>query len=186
MLRAAVFRQETDTTLGSPFGSGLTILPTGQPAALARNFKGSEQVGAEIGLRGAADGFRWNASYALAAVHDRTPAPVLLAAPSVNYERQTPVHAVIAGAGWTWERFDIDAQLRWQSRYQDYRFDATLLAALPVVVPNFVTANLRLAYRLTDSVVVSLTAEQINRQFQTQTAGVATERRVFGGVQAQF
>lgn len=186
VLRVAVFRQNLDVTLGSPFGSGASVLPTGQPVLQARNFQGSEQIGSEIGVRGSAEGFRWNTSYALADVHDRTPAPLLLTAPSVSYQRQTPVHAVIVGGGWSWDRVDVDAQLRWQSRYQDFRLNESLQTALPVTVPNFVTANVRFAYRLTDTVVASLTAEQLNRQFQMQTAGVATERRVFGGVQAQF
>lgn len=186
VLRAALFLQDTNVTLGSPFGSGASFLPTGQPAFLAKNFRGSEQIGAEIGIRGAAEGFRWNASYALADVRDRTPAVLLRTAPSVSYESQTPVHAVIVGGGWTWDRFDVDAQVRWQSRYQDYRLGGSGLAVQPVPIPNFVTANVRFAYRLTDTAVASLTAEQLNQQFQLQTAGVSTERRVFGGIQVHF
>lgn len=186
ILRVSVFKQKTDVTLGSPFGSGVTFLPDGQPALLARNFKGSEELGTEISLHGNAGNFRWNASYAFADVHDQSPSALLLTAASVSYARQTPVHAIIVGGGWTWDRFDVDGQVRWQSQFQDYRLNPALLITLPVIVPNYITANVRFGYRFTDTIVGSLTVEQLNRQFQMQTAGIATERRILGGLQTQF
>ena len=73
MLQFAVFVQHSDNTIGSPEGSGLIQLPTGQLLLMAQNFGSSSEAGGEIGFKGSsASGLRWNASYALAAMHDDT------------------------------------------------------------------------------------------------------------------
>ena len=187
VLRFAAFAQHTDSTIGSPFGSGLVFLPTGQPALLAQNFGSSSELGGEIGIKGSSpSGLRWNLSYALAAVHDDTPKSVLAGAPSVSYQRQTPTHAVILGVGYTWNRLEIDSQARWQSAIQDFAFNSATQMAQPVIVPNYITVNLRVAYRLNDNATVSALAEQLTQQSIVETAGLPVERRLIAGIEVKF
>ncbi len=187
VLRVAAFAQYTDATIGSPFGSGLVLLSNGVPALLARNFGDSSELGGEIGIKGnTAAGLRWNLSYALAAVHDDMQKAQLSLAPSVSYQRQTPMHSVILGAGYTWHQVEIDLQARWQSQIQDFTLNTVTYLAQPVLVPNYVTLNVRVAYRLDDHTTVSALAEQLNQQSIVETAGLPVERRLIGGIEVKF
>lgn len=187
VLRIAAFVQHTDSTIGSPFGSGIALLPTGQPLLRAQNFGDSRELGGEISLKGSsASGLRWALSYALASVRDDTPDARLLQAASVNFQRQTPTHSVILGGGYSWRQLDIDAQARWQSHYQDFTFNPATEANQPVTVSNYVTVNARVGYRVTRQITLSLLAEQLNQQNMMETAGLRIDRRFIGGLEARF
>lgn len=187
MLRVSVFAQRTTTAIGSPFGSGLTVLPNGAPVFIARNFGDSSEVGGEIGIKGRSrSGLRWNLSYALALVHDDTPEAELFSAASVSYQRQSPTHSVILGAGYSWRRLDLDMQARWQSHIQDFRIDLDTRVIAPVTVPNYITMNVRLGYRLTSRITASLLVEQLNQQSLARTAGLQVNRRFVGGIEVKF
>ena len=187
ILRVAAFAQHTDNTISSPFGSGVTMLPDGQPLLMAQNFSGSSEVGGEIGLKGAsAFGLRWNLSYALAAVRDDSPEARLLSAPSISYQRQTPTHSVILGAGYSWRRLEIDTQARWQSHIQDFSENLATYTVQPVTVPNYITVNARVGYRLTDHFTLSLLAEQLNEQRLTETTGLQVDRGFIAGLEGKF
>ncbi|MGI4746351.1 MAG: TonB-dependent receptor plug domain-containing protein [Janthinobacterium lividum] len=187
MLRLALFAQRTDSTIGSPFGSGITLLPNGYPALIARNFGDSCEAGGEIGIKGRSRaGLRWNISYALALVHDDTPEAELLNAASISYQRQSPTHSVILGAGYSWGRLDLDMQARWQSHIQDFTVDPTTSITMPVTVPNYITMNVRVGYRLTNQITTSLLVEQLNQQSLAETAGLQVDRRFVGGIEIRF
>jgi hypothetical protein len=47
------------------------------------------------------------------------------------------------------------------------------------VVGNYLTANVRIGYRVTDNVTVALSAQQFNVSHLAVTAGPPVERRVF-------
>ena len=186
-LRVAAFAQHTSSSIGSFFGSGTTFLPTGEVLLQARNFGDSREFGGEIGLKGSsASGLRWAASYAVAAVHDdMTTQASFSSAPSVNYQRQTPTHSIVLGAGYSWRQLDIDMQARWQSHFQDYVFGSTF-DAQPVTISNYITVNARVAYRVTSGVTLSLLAEQLNQQNLAETAGLQIDRRFIAGIEAKF
>ncbi|MGI4802755.1 MAG: TonB-dependent receptor domain-containing protein, partial [Janthinobacterium lividum] len=187
-LRVAAFAQHSTSIIGSVFGSGASRLPTGQILLQSRNFGDSDEFGGEIGLKSSsATGFHWNISYALAAVHDESPQALLADAASANYQRQTPVSSVLAGAGTSWRQLDLDLQARWQSHYEDSSPGGTMtLAAQPVVVPNYITVDARLAWRLTQRVTVSLVGNQLLRQRVMETAGLKVERRLLAGFKVKF
>lgn len=185
-LEFSVFAQFTDTTVGSPFGSGLTILPTYQPLLQADNFGDSHEYGGEVEFSGDARGYRWKASYALTSVHDDTPDTRLSGAPSVSYARQTPTSAVVLGAGRSWGQIELDAQARWQSHYTDYTFAPNVLGETLVGVDDYVTLDARLAYALTPYATVSVNAQQLNAHRQQVTAGRDTERQVTFGLALDF
>ena len=187
VLRLAAFAQHMDTTIGSPFGSGTTFLPTEQALLQARNFGSSSEAGGEIGIKGSSPGgLRWNLSYALAAVRDHSSEAELLAAATVSFQRQTPTNSVIAGGGYTWRHLDLDVQARWQSHIQDFTLDTSTGNTTVVTVPNYVTVNLRAAYRITRQFMVSVLAEQVNKQQIAETAGLRTDRQFLAGLELRF
>ncbi|MBB3953002.1 TonB-dependent receptor plug domain-containing protein [Aureimonas jatrophae] len=186
-INASVFVQESDRTIGSPFASGFNFTPQGQVLALARNFDGSSAVGGEIGIEGASEaGWRWNLSYALAHIDDRSPADRLAEAPSVNYAEQNPAHSVVAGLGYTWRKLEIDARAKWQSAFADFQFDETMARTVAVEVPDYVTFDARIGYSIDEHATVSLTAEQFNSADIRTSAGRQTERRVLAGLKLEF
>lgn len=185
--RLAAFAQQTDTAIGSPFGSGDTILPTGQLLLMSRNFGSSSEIGGEIGIKGSSSsGLRWNVAYSLAALHDATDKGELAMAPSVSYQRQTPVNAVTFGGGYSWRRLELDAQAKWQSHIEDFTANNTQLIAQTVTIPNYITVNARLAYRVRQGITVSLVAEQLLQHRLAETAGLEVDRRVLAGLKIQF
>lgn len=186
-LRIAAFAQRTEATIGSVFGSGYSILPTGQPLLTARNFGDSSEIGGEIGVKGStSSGLHWNASYALSFVHDDTDRALLLLAPSVSYQRQTPTHAVILAGGYARNRVEIDVQARWQSHFEDYSMDVSSLTPVAVDIRNYVTVDARIGYRIARGVTVALTAEQLNQQRIMETAGLQVDRRLLASIKVRF
>jgi iron complex outermembrane receptor protein len=185
-LRLAVFSQNTNLAVGSPFGSGIEIRD-GKLLILTRNFGGSTETGGEIGLKSnEKSALRWNLSYAFAAVHDQSAASQLLNAPSVNYQLQTPVHSVILGGGYDWGRLELDLQARWQSHFVDFAIAPQSIQARQVLIPNYVTVDARLAYRLTDHITVAGIAQQLNRHAIPESAGVPIDRRFLASMRVQF
>ena len=153
----------------------------------ARNFGSSNEAGGELGIKGrSVTGLRWELSYSLAAVHDDSTRAELLAAPSVSYQRQTPTSSVIIGGGYSWRRFDFDAHLRWQSHYDDFRLVIADLAFKEVTVPNYVTLDTRIGYRVTDRIDVAVLAQQLNRRSIVETAGLPVARQVIGSLKVRF
>ena len=182
-VRTAVFAQRTDNVISDPFTARGVAGPQGVVFRSA-NVGRSAALGGEVGVRGAAEGWRWNASYAYISVSDRLddggPLPLL------DFKRGTPAHVVILGGGRTWGRFEVDVQGRWQSRYRDYGFDARSSAYAPVDVPNYVQFNARVGYKLTDNLTLALTADQFNVSRLRQTGGPPVERRLFLSATARF
>ena len=151
------------------------------------NFAGSEATGGEIGIEGSeASGWRWNLAYSLAQLNDKSPDAQLAQAPSVAYELQTPAHSVTAGLGYSWKGLEVDAMARWQSNFTDFYSDIASGRLSRVEIPDYVTVNARVGYRLGDGATVSLTAEQANAARQTTAAGRQTERRVLAGLKLEF
>ena len=133
--------------------------------------------GGEVGLRGAARGWRWDASYAFVSISDRLDASA--GAAWAGFRRGTPTHVVRLGGGYSWGRFEADMQGRWQSRYRDYAVDTGSFSVAPVAVSDYVQFDARLGYKPTGGLTVALTANQFNASRLAQTAGRPVERRVF-------
>ena len=150
------------------------------PEFSSANVGYSTAAGTELELKGRnAAGFRWQASYALAATSDHT---VLntggMPTGIVEYAHSAPEHVIIGGIGYSRGKWETDLLGRWQSSYQDYRLNADRSALLPVTIDNYVTLDARVGYRLTETVLVSLSAQQFNQSTLVETAGPPVERRV--------
>ena len=179
-LRAALFAQRIDDIISTPFGAPLTFSSAGAPLFFSSNVGYSTAAGTELELKGHnAAGFRWNASYALAATTNHTVLN-LGGMPSsiVEYAHSAPEHVVIGGIGYSWEKLELDLMARWQSSYLDFRLNPDRTALLPVNVDNYVTLNARVGYRVTDWMLLALTAQQFNQSQLYETAGPPVERRL--------
>jgi iron complex outermembrane receptor protein len=183
-LRAALFAQRIDDIIATPFGAPLSFSSVGAPLFSSSNVGYSTAAGSELEIKGHnAEGFRWNASYALAATTNHTalnqgPMPSSI----VEYAHSTPEHVAIGGIGYTWERLELDLMTRWQSSYLDFRLNPNRTAMLPVNVDNYVSMNARAGYRLTDTLSLALTAQQFNQSQLFETAGPPVQRRIIASV----
>ena len=187
-LRAALFAQRIDDIISTPFGAPLGFSSVGAPLFFSSNVGWSSAAGTELEIKGHnAAGFRWNASYALAATTDHT---VLnqggMPSSIVEYAHSAPEHVVIGGIGYTWERLELDLMARWQSSYLDFRLNPDRTALLPVNVDNYVMMNARVGCRLTDSLSLALTAQQFNQSQLYETAGPPVERRIIASVSVRL
>ncbi len=141
-IRITVFIQRNDKLLTSAFSTLPGVLPGGTFGSVSKNTGYSDAVGSELGIKGhSASGFRWNASYAFELIRDHTTNNQIVLTSPQNYQDGTPTSVVILGGGYTWDKLEVDAQGRWQSRYTDYAFTARGLA--PVYIADYVTTRLR-------------------------------------------
>ena len=183
VIRTAIFAQRTDDVITDAFSSRPTVTQRGillQSANAGR----SSAAGGEIELRGDANGWRWNASYAYVSILDQFSGPGPL--PWLDFQRGVPTHVVMLGGGYSWGRFEADVQGRWQSRYRDYGIDTATGAFRPINVPDYVQFNARVGYKVTDGLTLALTADQFNVSRLRQTSGPAVERRLFLSATARF
>ena len=182
-IRAAIFAQRTDEVIADPLSSNPAF--TGQGLAFrSANVGRSSAVGGEVGLRGQADGYRWNASYAYISVSDRLDDAGPL--PWLNFQRGTPTHVVTLGGGRGWGRLEVDVQGRWQSGYRDARGNGRSFTPQPFDVPGYVQFNARVGYKVAEGLTLALTADQFNVSGLRQTAGPEVERRLFLSATARF
>jgi outer membrane receptor for ferrienterochelin and colicins len=91
---------------------------------------------------------------------------------------------VILGGGYTWNKLEIGAQARWQSRFTDYRYTAAGL--VPVYVADYLTTRLRVGYNLTDHLTLALTGQQLNVPRVLQAAGPPVERSIIASATVHF
>ena len=184
MLRTAVFVQRTDDIIASPFAAtpgfdGQFVGGLPELRAVGGNIGRSTAAGGEIGLRGHAEsGLRWNASYSFISINDHLSIkPGLFSAQ--NFAQGTPTHVVVLGGGYSVGSWEFDVQGRWQSWFQDYRGDATTGTLVPAQVGNYLAADARIGYRVTDNITAAVSAQQFNVSHLTVTQGPPVERRIF-------
>ena len=184
-IRAAVFFQRNDNLLAAapsvPFGLQAGQFFTSQSS----NIGSSDEVGFEVGIKGkSVSGWRWNASYSFASITDNLAAG-FTATPNLDYRRGTPQHTVIVGGGYSVGKWEFDAQGRWQSTFQDFKTapDESFEA---VKVPNYVSVNARVGYRVTEHLTLSGVAQQFNVSRIMETAGPPVERRFILAATAHF
>jgi outer membrane receptor protein involved in Fe transport len=154
-------------------------------ASQSANIGSSHEVGIELGIRGkAASGWRWNASYSFASITDDI-VPGLIN-PGLDYRHGTPQHTVILGGGYSLDRWELDAQGRWQSNFQDFRANAAADAFQAIQVDNYVSFSARIGFRVTDFLTLSGTAEQFDVLGLSASGGPLIERRFIAAATAHF
>ncbi|HEY4040875.1 MAG TPA: TonB-dependent receptor [Rhodopila sp.] len=184
-VRAAVFAQRTDNILINPYettasGDGVLLDGVEEQRAVAQNVGYSSAIGTEIGLHGhSPSGLRWNASYSFISISDHLAVNQNGIYSPQNFQQGTPTHSVILGGGYTYGRWEFDAQSRWQSWFLDYRANPADVTLQPIKVGNYVTADARVGYRVSDNITAALSAQQFNVSNLLVSAGPPIQRRVF-------
>jgi iron complex outermembrane receptor protein len=187
-LRTAVWAQRTNEILINPYettaaGDGVLMDGVEEQRALAQNAGYSSAIGSEIGIRGHdASGWRWNASYSFIKIWDHLAINQNGIYSPQNFQQGTPTHAIVLCGGYSVGKWEFDLQTRWQSWFLDYRANPADVTLQPIVVGNYLLADARAGYRLTDNITVALSLLQFNTSHMLVSAGPPIERRAFVSV----
>ena len=184
-LHVAVYDQRTADLIASALNTPMVPV-TGGLASYSQNIGSSSAAGTEIGLKGATEqGIRWSFSYSYISISDHLiVSPLTGNSGLLDYDTGSPAHIVDAGLGYSWNRLDVDAQARWQSRFFDY--NPTVSTAQQFRIDNYVTMSARIGYRITDGLTIALSGEQLLRSQTFEAAGLPVERRVVVSVTDHF
>jgi iron complex outermembrane receptor protein len=183
----SLFYQTEDDVIGSLYGEPDPMVRSG---FLVNNIGSSHEVGIEIGIKGhSPSGFRWDAGYAFTSVTDNlTLAPTQPPTSNIDFQHGTPEHMLKFGGGYSVGKWEFDAAGRWQSSWVDYRAQSDILP-LPLAlvrVPDYVSLNARVGYKVTEQLTFSVSAAQFNQSSLVTSAGLPTERRVMVKISEQF
>ncbi|MDG6094995.1 TonB-dependent receptor plug domain-containing protein [Acetobacter sp. AN02] len=183
-LNLNLFAQYTTDVLSSAIAGKVSLTNSGIIVAPA-NYPTSKAAGGELTLSGKTGfGLRWNAAWALTLVHDNATQAEQIN-PSITWQKSKPVHIILAGLGYSWNKFSVDLNMRWQSHFTD-AFTTMTQGAATTPVSSFVTLDGQAAWAFTRHTKLFISARQMNRSVMQQTAGFPIERQVYGGVRADF
>jgi iron complex outermembrane receptor protein len=145
------------------------------------NIGSSDATGLELSIHGALlDEWRWSLSYTPEVIHDRFVAGFNVADTLVDYEDTHPVHVVNASLGWTHGRWEASGYLRYESSVDGIRGSGGLQSAGALVrIPDYVTVDGRIAYRVTDKLTLAVSGQNLLDSPQRQTSAPAVERRIY-------
>ncbi len=145
----------------------------------SENTGNGQAAGGEMGLSGSNDaGFRWNASYSLVSVRNKTP----FGPPSApaNFNNATPTSAIDFGGGYSWHQWETDAEAHWQSNYENNIYSATATGTVytPVAVANYITASARIGYTVNSHVILAVAGQALTQANQNGFGAPQPYRRV--------
>lgn len=189
ILRMSVYVQKTrDIIQPELLTPPIFVRRTPQPLFYleTQNIGNSSAVGGEVGIKGKANGWRWNASYSYIKIKDQLSLNYSLATPyAVDFKDGTPTNVLIAGLGYSVGDWEFDTNSRWQSRFTDFETN-TLKVIVPITIKNYLTSDVRVGYRLFESTQVAVTAQQLNQATSIQNSGYPIDRRVLFSVNTRF
>lgn len=183
-LRLSAFHQTTHN-VASVSGGAVPVLPF--PYSASANVLDSVASGLELKLKGRfLTDWRWGLGYTPEIVTDYYYAGQNEVTSLTNFASGTPVHTVDANLGWSHGRWEVDAFLRYKSRFWGYPVVPIGAPRTMAVIIDYVSIDARIGYQLTDNVTLAVSAQNIMQATQQQTAGPPVERRVFGTISAKF
>jgi iron complex outermembrane receptor protein len=184
-LHVAVYDQRTADLIASALNTPIVPIAGGL-ASYSQNIGSSGAVGTEIGLKGTAEaGVRWSFSYSYISISDHLSISPLSGNSGVlDYDAGSPAHVIDAGLGYSWDRFDVDAQARWQSRFFDY--NPGVYGAQRFRIDNYTTLSARIGYRVTDELTFAVSGEQLLESQIFEAAGLPVERRIVASITDHF
>lgn len=183
----SLFYQTSRDLLGPPGDANVTDPVT--DFGYSGNIGRSESVGGELSLKGSnSAGWRWKLAYALDLIFDHTSVNADPANPdsSIDNERGNPKHAVTAAFGRSWGDWEADLSARWQSSFDDITIGAAGDALQRYHIKDYLIANGRVGYSLSERVLLGLSVQQLNQARLTAASGTPLDRRVTGSATFRF
>ena len=105
----------------------------------------------------------------------------------IDFQHVTPRHVVKANLGWARGRWEIDSYFNYQSPTSGLNSTPFGTASFLSPVPDYVSVDARIAYRLTDWATLAISGQNIGLASQKQTAaGPKVERTVFASLTLNY
>jgi outer membrane receptor for ferrienterochelin and colicins len=148
---------------------------------LSANIGSSDANGVELNLGGMfGDAWRWSVAYRAEYIDDNFTMPLAYVSDQVDYEKTTPKHLVKANLGWAADGWETDIYAIFQSRTCGMEtVSAGFNVAAGAEIPAYVTADARVAYRLTGWATIAVSGQNLLQHTQRQSSGAEIERSVF-------
>jgi len=171
---------ETSSDIVTNFGPIVFPPPPTGLVATPVNIGRSEATGAEISLAGTlSEHWRWGLSYTPEVITDHFRPGYTVLTTLVDYEHTHPVHTVNANLGWAQGPWEIDGYLRYLSEFDSIQGQSAFLpSGLLVRIPDYVSVDARVAYRINDHLTLALSGQNLLDSPQIQTSAPAVERRL--------
>ena len=181
--RASVFHQRSDDILAVRGG----LIPTASgPFFTQANVASSIANGVELGLSGSLpENWRWGLDYRAEFVTDHFFGGLTNTSTLTDFQHTTPAHLVDAHLGWSSGNWEIDGYVRYQSRTYGFLPTPTGAGVL-TAIKDYVSADGRVGYRLTDNVTLAVSGQNLSLATQQQTSGPKVERRIYATVSVAF
>ena len=182
-VKLATFYQSVQdvATLASRGLQSLGGLPT--VVVLGENIGNSKAYGAEIGINGKNNGFRWDASYSYSRVTDSDGV-----SSNVDYQGSTPQHHLRVNGGYTYKQWEFDSNAQFVSSTNFLR-DAdslTSTASNPVFVGSYYTLGGRVGYNINDKFTAAVSGTNLTRNKVTTSPFPSIERQAMFTVTGKF
>lgn len=157
--------------------------------SLPINIGNSTTTGLEVSLEGLfQEAWRWGMGYRGQEINDDFAAGSSVGVTLTDFENTTPRHTLKANVGWTRDRWEADAYVRYLSRFDGILgvpFGGAGTAQL-VPIPSHTAVDVRVAYAVNDRIGVQLSGRNITSSQQRQTSAPDVERAVFATFTADF
>ena len=177
---------ETSNNLETVTSGMLFPLPSGALLNTSGNVGDSREIGFEVSAKGTLPGgWHWKIGYSPRLVQDHFLPGQASSQTGVDFDDTTPRHVFDVAAGWSDEKWEIDAAARFQSTFDGLVAlpDATFFATR---INSYLTLDARIAYRVSSNLTLSLIGHGITMSNQKQTSIGTVDRRVLAMLQAKF
>jgi iron complex outermembrane receptor protein len=178
-----LFTQKTESIKGQFSTAAPDTLPTATTWAVYtyKNVSDSKMNGVELAASGKIDGgYHWSADTTYTDISDKpftTVSSIVLR--KVNFEATSPKHISNLAGGWSNDKWSVDGYAHFVSKFASY--NGNVLEP----VKGYTTVSGRVAYAVSDGVVVALNGQNLLKDRQSQAKGISglqAERRVMLGV----
>ncbi len=150
------------------------------PYVTPGNAGDSSARGIELSLDGRiGEAWRWGINYRLESITDDFIPAIAGGKAYFDFEHVAPKHVVKANLGWSSGPWEIDSYAYYQSPTEGLETLPLSQGSFLSPVPDFLSFDARVAYRLTEWATVALSGQNLGASSQRQTSGPAVERRVF-------
>jgi outer membrane receptor for ferrienterochelin and colicins len=183
--RAAVFYQRSENLI--TVGGGSFRIAGGPLYSGQTNVGASIGRGLEMSLTGVFEEYwRWGVNYRYEAISDHFKPIAAGGTKYLDFQHVTPAHVVKANFGWSRGDWEVDTYAYYQSATRGLEGLSFGAGSFLTPVQAYLSADARIAYRLTDWATISISGQNLLESPQQQTSGPKVERRVFGTLTVRY